>query len=140
MYLRWNLNKSKLELDRWVKGDLASVRLEKNSRSSSLEENIEKIEQEIKRLNKQKKEVILVVETFKGIDNQIVRLKYIDDMNLEEIADEIGYSVSYVRKRYTEIRETLSFLNAYESGKLERIRKENEIEYYCFEQDQLTLF
>lgn len=140
LYLRWNLNKSKLELDRWVNGDLASVRLEKNSRSSSLEENIEKIEQEIDRLNNQKEEMILLIETFKGVDNQIVRLKYIDDMSLEDIADEIGYSISYVRKRHTEIRKTLSFLDDYESGKLERIKKENEIEYYCIEQDQLTLF
>ena len=43
IYLKWNLNKSKLELIRWVEGDLVNVRLEKNSRSSYLEENIEKM-------------------------------------------------------------------------------------------------
>lgn len=140
LYLKWNLNKSKLELDRWVNGDLANVRLEKNSRSSKLEESIEKIENEIDRLNNQKEEMILLIETFKGIDNQIIRRKYIDDMSLEDIADEVGYSISYVRKRHTEIRKTLSFIDDYESGKLARINKENEIAYYCNEQDQLTLF
>ena len=43
LYLKWNLNKSKLELSRWVSGDLVKVRLEKSSRASSLEENIEAI-------------------------------------------------------------------------------------------------
>ena len=58
LYLKWNLDKSKLELERWEKGELANVRLEKNSRSFSLKENIEKIEQEIKRLEDQKEELL----------------------------------------------------------------------------------
>lgn len=29
LFMKWNLNKSKLELERWVSGDLANVRLEK---------------------------------------------------------------------------------------------------------------
>lgn len=140
LYLKWNLNKSRLELDRWVNGDLANVRLEKNSRSSSLEENIEKIEREIERLEEQKNEMLLLIETFKGLDNQIIRLKYVDDMHIEDIAFETGYSLSYVRKRHTEIRKTLSFLDDYEENKLERINKENEIEFYQTEQDQLSLF
>ncbi|OZS36919.1 hypothetical protein CG820_08320, partial [Enterococcus faecium] len=56
LYLKWNLNKSKLELNRWVNGDLADVRIEKNSRSASLEENIQKIENEIDLLEEQRKE------------------------------------------------------------------------------------
>lgn len=133
LYLRWNLNKSKLELDRWVNGDLASVRLEKNSRSSSLEENIEKIEQEIDRLNNQKEEMILLIETFKGVDNQIVRLKYIDDMSLEDIADEIGYSISHVRKRHTEIRKTLSFFDGYQVKQREQAQRKAELDFYSNE-------
>ncbi len=29
LYLKWNLNKSKLELIRWTTGDLSKVRIEK---------------------------------------------------------------------------------------------------------------
>lgn len=36
-YLKWNLNRSELELARWIKGDLVNIKLEKNSRSSNLE-------------------------------------------------------------------------------------------------------
>ena len=61
LYLKWNLNKSKLELNRWVNGDLADVRIEKNSRTSSLEENIQKIENELELLIEQKEEMLLLI-------------------------------------------------------------------------------
>ena len=122
LYLKWNLDKSKLELERWEKGELANVRLEKNSRSFSLKENIEKIEQEIKRLEDQKEELLSIILSFKGIDNDIVRLKYIDGYTLEKIAEEIRYSASYVRQRHAEIRKTISFIDGY-NGRNEHLLK-----------------
>ena len=142
LYLKWNLNKSKLELTRWVSGDLASVRIEKNSRSSSLEENIQKIENELSLLQEQKKEMLLIIDSFSGIDNQIVKMKYVDDMKLEEIAGQLDYSDSHIRKRHSEIRKTLKFLDEYELRQEERLKKENEIEYYNSDDydEQLSLF
>lgn len=130
LYLKWNLNKSKLELDRWVNGDLADVHLEKNSRSSSLEENIGKIENEIKLLDAQKEEMLTIINSFKGVDNDIVRMKYIDGLTLEELAEKIGYSVSYVRQRHAEIRKTLDFLDDYEAKTIDKQHKMDEIDYY----------
>lgn len=140
LFMKWNLNKSRLELDRWVNGDLANVRLEKNSRSSSLEENIRIIENELELLEKEKVELMELIDSFSGADNQIVKLKYIDDMDVYDIADETGYSVSYIRKRHTEIRKTLSFVDEYESRREERLKKQEEMDYYSAEQDQLRLF
>lgn len=140
LYLKWNLNKSKLELSRWVNGDLSEVRIEKNSRSASLEDNIEKIKKEIELLENQKEELLELIGTFKGVDNEIVKLKYVDGMCLDDIADEIGYSPSYVRKRHTEIKKTLTFLDDYEDKRLERARKQSEIDYYNTEHNQLSLF
>ena len=143
LYLKWNLNKSRLELDRWVNGDLANVRLEKNSRSSSLEESIEKIEQEIKRLEEQKEELLSIVRSFKGLDNDIVRLKYIDGYSLEEVAEETDYSASYIRQRYAAIRKTIQFLDDYELNYNSRKQREDEIEYYNIERiesNQISLF
>lgn len=130
LYLKWNLNKSKLELDRWVNGDLADVHLEKNSRSSSLEENIGKVENEIKLLEAQKEEMLTIINSFKGVDNDIVRMKYIEGLTLEELAEEIGYSVSYVRQRHAEIRKTLDFLDDYEIRTIDKRHKMDEIDYY----------
>lgn len=140
LFMKWNLNKSRLELDRWVNGDLANVRLEKNSRSSSLEENIRIIENELELLEKEKIELMELIDSFSGADNQIVKLKYIDDMDVYDIADETGYSVSYIRKRHTEIRKTLSFVDEYEARREERLKKQEEIDYYSAVQDQLSLF
>lgn len=142
LFLKWNLNKSRLELDRWVYGDLSNVRLEKNSRSSSLEEKIKKIENELKLLNYQKEEMLLLIDSFTGVDNQIVKMKYIDCMSLEEIAEKTGYSESHVRKRHSEIRKTLTFIDDYEEKKADRIKKENEIDFYNSEKykQQITLF
>lgn len=138
--MKWNLNKSRLELDRWVNGDLANVRLEKNSRSSSLEENIRIIENELELLEKEKVELMELIDSFSGADVQIVKLKYIDDMDVYDIADETGYSVSYIRKRHTEIRKTLSFVDEYEARREERLKKQEEMDYYSADQDQLSLF
>lgn len=140
LFMKWNLNKSRLELDRWVNGDLANVRLEKNSRSSSLEENIRIIENELELLEKEKTELMELIDSFSGADNQIVKLKYIDDMDVYDIADETGYSVSYIRKRHTEIRKTLSFVDEYEARQEERLKKQEEMDYYSADQDQLSLF
>ncbi|MCO5468898.1 hypothetical protein NG876_13095 [Enterococcus faecium] len=143
LYLKWNLNKSKLELNRWVNGDLADVRIEKNSRSASLEENIQKIENEIDLLEEQRKEMLAIINSFKGIDNEIIRKKYVEGCSLEIIAEEIGYSVSYVRQRHADIRKTLDFLDEYEMNKVNRQNKLNEIDYYNNRRDepeQISLF
>lgn len=88
LYLKWNLNKSKLELIRWTTGDLSKVRIEKNSRSSLLEENITQIENEIELLEEQQKEMLVIIQSFKGVENEIVRMKYIEGLTLEEIVEE----------------------------------------------------
>lgn len=113
-YLKWNLNRSELELIRWIEGDLVNVKLEKNSRSSNLENDIEKLKAEIERLEQNKKEVLQFMDTFEGVENQIIKLKYIDGHTLEEIAEEIGYSTSYIQKKHSEIKNIINFINKYE--------------------------
>ncbi|CAI3335800.1 sigma-70 family RNA polymerase sigma factor [Enterococcus cecorum] len=142
LFLKWNLNKSKLELDRWISGDLAKIRIEKNSRSSKLEETIIAIEDELKILADQKEELLKIIDTFKGLENEIVRLKYIEDCSLEEIAEKTGYSESYIRKKHSEIRSILTFLDDYESNAESRQSKKNDIEYYGFDKkyQQTSLF
>lgn len=142
LFLKWNLNKSKLELDRWLAGDLAKVRIEKHSRSSKLEETISAIENELKILADQKEELLKIIDTFKGLENDIVRLKYIENYSLEEIAEQTGYSESYIRKKHSEIRNILTFLDDYESNAESRQSNKNDIDYYGFDKkyQQTSLF
>lgn len=129
-YLKWNLNKSKLELIRWVDGDLSKIKLKKNSRAASLEDKIRIIGDEITLLENQMKEAYDIFESFNSVDSQILRLKYIDHCTLDEIAEELGYSHSYIRKRHADISKTIKFLENYQDRKQDRINKESEIEYY----------
>ena len=39
-----------------------------------------------------------LVSTFKGLENRILKLKYIDGMTLERVADELNYSTGYINK------------------------------------------
>ncbi|MGG5369515.1 sigma factor-like helix-turn-helix DNA-binding protein [Enterococcus sp. AZ196] len=135
-YLKWNLNKSKLELIRWVDGDLSKIKLKKNSRAASLEDKIRIIGDEITLLEDQMKEAYDIFESFDNIDSQILRLKYIDHCTLDEIAEELGYSHSYIRKRHADISKSIKFLENYQDKKQERLERENEIEYY---QDELNM-
>lgn len=130
IYLKWNLNKSKLELIRWVEGDLVGVKLEKGSHSASLEEKIKFIEQEIVEISNQILELNDLVSSFENPDTQIVRMKYIDKMTLEDIAEEIGYNVSYIRKKHAEIVKTLKFLENYNKRKTARNKMKREIDFY----------
>ncbi|MGX7232466.1 hypothetical protein ACWODG_06885 [Enterococcus italicus] len=143
VYLKWNLNKSRLERNRWVYGDLSDVRLEKNSRASSLEEIITKIEQEIELLEEQRTEMLAIINSFKGIENEIVRMKYIEGMKLDDIAEEISYSTSYIKKKHADIRGKLDFLDNYEARNINKQGKLSEIDYYNRqrgENGQITLF
>lgn len=105
-YLKWNVQKTKLELVRWVEGDLATVRLE---------ENLEKIGLEIELLESTKKEMQIIMTLFKGLDSKIVRMRYEEGCSLEFIAEKVGYSASYIRQRHAEIRKTIVLLSNYKS-------------------------
>ena len=69
-------------------------------------------------------------------------MKYVDQMSLEDIAEFVGYSSSYVRQRHAEIRKTLNFLDEYEHRQADRLKKENEIDFYNSKKykEQLSLF
>ncbi|PLR79706.1 hypothetical protein CVD25_06470 [Bacillus canaveralius] len=105
--IEWDIEKSNLEFKRWNEhGDLFN----KNSFQVSLENQIRVIHsiQDLEGLLVEKKnlkaKLLERIETFKGLDNQILKMKYIDCMTLEQIAEELKYSASHIRKRHAEIK------------------------------------
>lgn len=107
------------------------------------EENITQIENEIELLEEQQKEMLVIIQSFKGVENEIVRMKYIEGLTLEEIVEETGYSDSYIRKKHAEIRSKLQFIDDYEARHLDRKAKKEELEYYDEKRrktQQLSLF
>lgn len=104
------------ELARWsnyvdTDGDLAKhqtflTSLEKQAR---LKEEISSLNQRVERLAKERKEIIEMVEKFKGLNQQILKMKYIDGLTLEAIADETGYTYQYIRSRHADIMRMIKF-------------------------------
>ncbi|MFD2046027.1 sigma factor-like helix-turn-helix DNA-binding protein [Ornithinibacillus salinisoli] len=117
-YLHFQLEQNETELKRWTSGDLFNVRLNEDSIASGLEERIEKIKDEIVVKVKQKDQMVQLVSTFKGLDNKILKMKYIDGMTLENIAEALNYSASHIRKRHAELVRTIKFLEMYHSCSL----------------------
>lgn len=110
------LNRSRLELTRWVEGDLAKVRLEKMSRASRLEEIISENERLLREDISLREQTLDLINHFDGIENEILKRKYVKGMSLIEIADcdDIGYSYSTVKKIHAELKRTLRFLDKWD--------------------------
>lgn len=108
-YLEFNLEKTQLELKRWINGDLRGVRLTADSNGAKVEEHIQRIRKEIDFKKAQRVRLINLISKFKGLENQILKKKYIDGMTLEEIAENMNYSSSYIYKKHAEIIRRIKF-------------------------------
>ncbi|HDR8159547.1 TPA: sigma-70 family RNA polymerase sigma factor [Bacillus cereus] len=110
-YLEFNLEKTKLELKRWVSGDLRDVRLTAHSDGAKVEKNIQKIKNELDFKKERKDQLVSLISKFEGLENQILKMKYIDGMTLEEIAEKINYSTSHIKKKHAELIRLIKFVD-----------------------------
>ncbi|MEK5021586.1 DUF1492 domain-containing protein [Bacillus sp. FSL K6-0277] len=108
-YLDYNLDKTKAELKRWVSGDLQEVRLTAESEGAKVEERIEAIEYELANEMNDMYKLKNLISKFRGLDNRILKMKYVDGMTLEEIAEDMNYSSSYIYKKHAEIIRRIKF-------------------------------
>ncbi|MEF7657882.1 hypothetical protein [Bacillus thuringiensis] len=109
-YLVYNLDKTKAELKRWVSGDLREVRLTAESEGAKVEERIEAIEYELAHKMNDMYKLKKLINKFRGLDNKILKMKYVDGMTLEQIAEEISYSSSHIKKKHAEIVRLIKFV------------------------------
>ncbi|ACK96719.1 hypothetical protein CN498_29330 [Bacillus thuringiensis] len=112
-YLEYNLDKSKAELKRWISGDLQNVRLNAESEGAKVEGRIEVIEYELAYKMNEEYDLKLLINKFTGLDHQILKMKYVDGMTLEQIAFELHYSTGYIRRKHAEIRKIVKFLDGF---------------------------
>ncbi|WP_324656721.1 hypothetical protein [Bacillus cereus] len=109
-YLDYNLDKTKAELKRWISGDLREVRLTAESEGAKVEERIEAIEYELAHKMNDMYKLKKLINKFRGLDNKILKMKYVDGMTLEQIAEEISYSSSHIKKKHAEIVRLIKFV------------------------------
>ncbi len=108
-YLDYNLDKTKAELKRWVSGDLREVRLTAESEGAKVEERIEAIEYELAHKMNAMHDLLKLISKFKGLENKLLKMKYVDGMTLEEIAEDMNYSSSYIYKKHAEVIRRIKF-------------------------------
>lgn len=106
-----------MELARWEEGDLVKVRLTNESRGAHVEEAITKIESDLMFREELKASLMLLINTFKGNENQILKKKYVEGKTLEVIAEEMNYSHSYVRSRHAELKRRIDFLDDWDAAR-----------------------
>ncbi|PER45279.1 hypothetical protein [Bacillus thuringiensis] len=109
-YLDYNLDKTKAELKRWISGDLREVRLTAESEGAKVEGRIEAIEYELAHKMNDMYKLKKLISKFRGLDNKILKMKYVDGMTLEQIAEEISYSSSHIKKKHAEIIRLIKFV------------------------------
>ncbi|MCP8969712.1 sigma factor-like helix-turn-helix DNA-binding protein [Ectobacillus ponti] len=112
-YLEFNLEQTERELKRWVDGDLQKIKLQSDSAGARVEDKLEQIRNELTYKQEQRNQLILLVSTFKGLDEQILKLKYIDGLTLDKVAEQLGYSDSHIKKRHAELVRTIKFVEDY---------------------------
>ncbi|SEN86808.1 RNA polymerase sigma factor, sigma-70 family [Amphibacillus marinus] len=108
-YLEFSIERYKTELKRWVEGDLQDVHLNEKSKASNLEEIIQKSKEALRIKQDQKQQLIKLISKFKGLENQILRMKYVEGKTLEDIAEELCYSSSHISKKHAEIMRIIRF-------------------------------
>lgn len=108
----WKLMKLYNESARWTDGDLARMHVSgEQSRPAQIDREIARIKQELKFNESMCDGLTKLIDKLTDTDSQILKLKYIDKMSLEDIAKELGYSFSHIKKRHAELHKTLDYID-----------------------------
>lgn len=104
------------EIDRWQTINDTHVDLGKKHDFLSRVRQIDRIREDLNELNDRlqkiedkKNRVIKLIDKFDGVENKILKKKYIIGMTLKEIAYDLGYSEQYIRRKHAECIKRIEF-------------------------------
>lgn len=104
------------ELERWENysfkdGDLAKQQtfLTALQKQARLKEVISSLVNRREQLEQQRKEIVDTIEKFKGLEQRILKMKYVEGMKLEAIAESTGYSYQYIKNKHAELMRIIRF-------------------------------
>ncbi|MEK4774542.1 hypothetical protein MKY31_30320 [Bacillus sp. FSL M8-0139] len=110
IYLENDLDRSKRKLKRRIYGELQEVSLNAELEGVKLEERIAFRERELTNKMDSMYKLKKLINAFKGLKNKISYLKYVEGMTLEEIAEDLSYSASYIYTKHAEIMRRIKFV------------------------------
>lgn len=94
----WNLEKEIVEFEKEL------IRLKEESAEPSA---IQWLDDFLQAKKNDKLELVKLAGTFKGLNNQILKLKYVDGVLLESVAHKLGYSASYIFQTHAKLMKEL---------------------------------
>ena len=115
--MNFSLKLNKRELSRWRNyswgddGDLAKNQkfLTALQKQAHLKEVICDLNERIKKLEEERQEIVQTIDKFTGLNQRILKMKYVDGLTLESIAVETGYSYSYIKSKHAELIRMIKF-------------------------------
>lgn len=110
--LEFKIDRNKNELNRWVSGDLAKVKLTADSHGSQLEELIEIGERELAHKMNDLENMKKLINTFRGLENKILYMKHVEGKTLISIADELGKSPNYIYNKHAQIMKMIDYAHS----------------------------
>ena len=111
-----DLRRTEIELSRYTDGDLRNIKLSKKSNASQLEEIICEHKKLLEQDYQIRNEVMALLDRFSGIENTILKEKYINGKTLMDIADmdDIGYSYQTIKRIHAELKRRLVWLDMWD--------------------------
>lgn len=126
-YLEWRIRKSENESWRWDFGDLSKLHATgPNSRPTKVGLDLDGLTDKLIRCKAEQRDLMKLIDTFSGYENQILKMKYVQGMTLEEIAEELGYSYETIRAKHAELHRRLDWIDDFEQSRLEL---ESQLDY-----------
>lgn len=126
-YLEWKVRKSGAEVDRWSVGDLSKLHASgSGSRAAHVGEELPELEAKLTECKAEQYDLLKLIDSFSGYENQILKMKYVQGMSLEEIADKLGYSYETIRAKHAELHRRLNWIDELEE---QRRKLENRLDY-----------
>ena len=86
-YLEWKIRKSNAEVDRWSEGDLSRLHVSgSDSRAAHVGEEVPELQTKLTECKAEQYDLLKLIDSFSGYENQILKMKYVQGKSLEEIA------------------------------------------------------
>lgn len=74
-----------------------------------LEKEIEILDEKIKSKKLEQEEISSMISKFEGLENKILKMRYIDGLTLKEIASETGYTYQWIKEKHAEAIRMIKF-------------------------------
>ena len=68
-----------------------------------LEDNIKQCKTYVSEKQQTLASLVMIIDRFKGLENQLLRMKYIDGMTLKQIAEKLTYSYQHIVNLHTQV-------------------------------------